>query len=127
VSASFRSNGTFSGTSTFSGMLDVQVPAACFGGGSSCADLDAALANAAGPGAGIVATACTGSDPCACTITEGGTSNVAGTYTTSGSILMTTPAGGDPTQTPYCVSGSYLHFLNLVASKVTSDAVLARR
>jgi hypothetical protein len=128
IAASFKADGTYTGTSTLSGSLDVQVPAACIRAGGTCDDLDAALGSVVGPSGGFVAAGCTGvnPNPCACSFIEGGVSNETGTYTISGTVLETTPAGHSPMPTPYCVSGSYLHFINLAGTAVASDAVAVR-
>jgi hypothetical protein len=124
ISAVFAADGTFSGTSTWSGSIQFQVPFACLPG-STCADLDVALGRLVDPSNGLVGTACTGTSDCSCTLSYGGTSSETGTFTISGSTLETAH-DGVVTDTPYCVSGSTLHLDYLVGSKVTTDSVLAR-
>ena len=111
ITASFALDGTYTGTSAFSGELDVDIPSACLGGGL-CSDLDAAL-RAMVTGGAIVAAGCSGGDTCACSISEGGTFPESGTYSTSVHTLDTVPAGQTVVHTDYCVAGSQLHFINL--------------
>jgi hypothetical protein len=125
LSASFAADGTYSGSSTWSGAIDFDVPAACLGG-ATCDDLAVAVGRMVDPGNGVVAATCAGTTTCACSVTEGGTATESGTYTTSGSTLETTSAGG-VNDTPYCVSGDLLHLVSLTGTTVQSDVMLARR
>jgi hypothetical protein len=125
--ASFAMDGSYQGTSVFSGVFELEVPTSCFGGGS-CADLEAGFGVFVNSAAGTVAAACTGTDPCTCTLTQGGTSDESGTYTVSGTTIHTVTAAGNANDTPYCASGRYLHLLSLAADGVTltGDTVVAR-
>jgi hypothetical protein len=125
LSASFAADGTYSGSQTWSGAIDFDVPATCLGG-ATCDDLDVAVGRMVDPANGVVAATCTGTTTCACSVTEGGTASESGTYTTSGSTLETTSAAG-VNDTPYCVSGGLLHLVSLSGATVTSDVMLSRR
>jgi hypothetical protein len=125
LSSTFNDDGTFDGTSVLTGTLVVDVPASCLGGGA-CADLQAALQPLVSPSTGFIAATCTGTATCTCDITNGGISHMTGTYTTSGSVLEIT-SGGAVTDTDYCVSGSFLHFINLDGSTVITDSLQARQ
>jgi hypothetical protein len=120
ISSAFAA-GSYSGTSSFSGEIDIDVPAACLAVGGVCSDLDAVFAGLVGPAGGIEAVLCSGSTACACTIALGGSSSDTGTYSTSGSILETVRSDGVVNQTDYCVSGSELHFISLAPTSGTSS------
>jgi hypothetical protein len=125
LASTFGADGTYSGTQAWSGSIVFEVPLACLEGGS-CNDLEAAIGVFVDPGNGLLGATCGGTSTCSCTFTYGGTRDEAGTYTTSGTTLTTTAADGTVNDTPYCVSGSFLHLDFLVGTEVTSDVVLAR-
>src|SRR5262249_47243770 len=110
---------------TWTGAIQFQIPLACLEG-SSCSDLDVAIGVLVDPSNGFVAAGCSGTSTCACTVTLGGSSSEAGTYTTSGTTIETTTSDGMVSDTPYCVSGFALHLEAVSATgAVTSDVVLA--
>jgi len=131
VSAKFNADGSYSSTTTFSASVQILVPPGCLVT-RSCADVDGALRAMVDPATGIVAASCRNADQsCACAISQQQpTSSVDGTYTISGTMITTTPAGGGPTETPYCVRESRLHLLAFDPSGngvIASDIVLMPR
>src|SRR5262245_1254658 len=132
VSSTFNADGSYSGTRSFSATVQILVPTACLVT-RSCADLDANLRGMIDPATGIVAGSCRSADTaCACSVSQQQpTVAESGTYTTSGTVLTTTPAGGTATETPYCVRGSELHLLSIDTTAgtqtIANDIVLARR
>jgi hypothetical protein len=129
LSATFASDGTYSGMSVTTGMLAFEIPGACLGG-QACQDVATAL------GATFDAASCTGDASCACSATQNLTGNETGTYTVSGWVLETAPSGGAPTQTNYCVTGNQMHFVNVdpatpvvpsPPATILSDVVLERQ
>jgi hypothetical protein len=127
ITGTFMTDGSYQATIVNSGALELQVPTSCFGGGT-CAELQTGLGVFVSPGAGTVGVTCGGSDPCTCTLPQGGTTDESGTYSVSGTTLRTVTAAGTATDTPYCVDGRYLHLLNLGPDGVTptGDTVVAR-
>jgi hypothetical protein len=113
---------TFNADLTYSTMLSqtgtgtVNVPQSCLSG-LTCPLLTAAIqvAMIQSPVPGIQSVTCAGTSDCVCTIVPAPvTSNEAGTYTTSGNMLTTSPTGGASLSKSYCVQGSTtLHFMTL--------------
>jgi hypothetical protein len=129
VSTTFNSDGTYSGTKSFSASVTLWVPTECLVS-RACADLDAEFRAMVDPATGIVSGSCRNADTaCACTVTQQQpTGSEDGTYTTSGTMLTTTPAGGAAAEMPYCVKGSTLHLLSVdAAGVIASDIVLTRQ
>ncbi len=115
ISATFAADGTYSGTSETTGTLEFDVPLSCLGG-STCGDLNTALAPLIQPGVVFDTASCTGADEaCTCAVTENLNNTESGTYTVSGLVVETTPsnAGGASTRTEYCVDHNLLHFIDL--------------
>jgi hypothetical protein len=86
---------------------------------ATCADLEYAYST----DPTIQSVSCTGTTLCTCLLTllpQSGSEQ--GTYTTAGSSLITTPAGGTAATSAYCVQGGTLHLLGLdTAGQVNSD------
>jgi hypothetical protein len=94
---------------------------------ATCADLQATYL--ASPN--VQSATCTGTTLCTCVVTSTTPTAVSeqGTYTTSGSTMTTTPAGGTPTSGAFCVQGDTVHIMNLEMTgqmRPTSDQVAQR-
>lgn len=131
---SFRSDLTYDVSGAISGTESILYPAACLtiqGVTITCDQLNQVLAG--GTGAGTPTGRCTAtSGGCSCTLTiPPQPSDESGTYTVSGGILTTTPAGGSPETTGYCVQGNrfdYTPTMPMVDGlTVTGDVTLMRQ
>ena len=109
-SLAFNADSTYSVNFTISGTVVMNIPSSCLQG-ATCADLGAALAGEFAGDPTVQSASCSGSGTCACPIvlTPDQTSE-AGTYTVSGSTLLTTPTGGTAESLEYCVKGTTATF-----------------
>ena len=91
------------------GTIGLNYPVSCLEG-ATCVELDAAvrLAMTLEPNPAIQSVSCAGTTTCVCTfVATPETLAEAGTYTTSGNNLVTTPTSGEPAETvEYCVKGT---------------------
>ncbi len=99
---------TYTSIKSGRGTAMITVPAACLKQGAvqhACSDLESDF-----KGQGIYDTVkCTGSSDCTCTATFAMTDqSQSGTYSTSGSTLMTKASGNEPEGNEYCASGTSL-------------------
>lgn len=105
----FNTDGTYKLGLTLNGTIALNYPVSCLEG-ATCVELDAAvrLAMALDPNPAIQSVSCAGSSTCVCTfVAAPETLAEAGTYTTSGNNLVTTPTGsGTPETVEYCVQGT---------------------
>lgn len=123
----FNADLTYSANATQTGTVVTTLPASCLmrqGITLSCAQLEDALqANLADSGFSSGTCSVSAGNGCACTIvTLPQSSNASGTYTTSGSgVLTQTETGGSPDSSNYCVKGSTLT-LSPTASEMSGVA-----
>jgi hypothetical protein len=82
------------------------------------------------------ATCATSGSACVCQLSTVQDATEAGTYTTSGTTLSTTPTGGTASTGSYCVKGNELHSLGIDLSmpmgtmgmvKIAADAVFTKQ
>ena len=107
----FNTDSTYSLDFTMTLSLGMNFPLSCFPAGTTCADLDAAFKQQAAGDPSITSTACAGSGTCACTIVEAPRQiTESGTYSVSGSSLLTTPTGGAADTQGYCVKDKNMTF-----------------
>jgi hypothetical protein len=106
-------------------------PLSCFSG-PTCADLGLSFAQ----NAQFQSASCSGTTTCVCPIVgQPMNASEAGTYTTSGSTLVTTPNGGGTDSVSYCVEGNRVHFLDIdtidnmgtITMRTRSDQVAQRQ
>jgi hypothetical protein len=86
--------------------LHVTVPTSCLGG-QTCANFQTTL-----QGNSPTAT-CTGSTTCVCDVPNSSSDTESGTYTISGTSVVTTSTAAGTSTVPYCVQGSTIHFIQL--------------
>lgn len=105
----FRADGTATVVLRTTGTLvDVLPPICLTNTGQTCADVEASYRELVQSGADYTSATCTdNAGTCECTLGFDTTSNVSGTYTTSGSTFTVLSPGDSNTQT-YCVTGSTL-------------------
>jgi hypothetical protein len=116
----YSAAGTYQANGTIAIGFQLAVPLSCFVTGDTCADLDASFAQEMQQDMTITSHSCAVSaSSCVCTI-GALQSNESGTYSTSGSVLTTTPTGGDASNDSYCVQGNTLHDLAVDMSMQTS-------
>ena len=125
----FRADGTATETLRTTGTIVESSPPACLASAmETCADVDARFKGLVQSGSSYTAASCAdNAGTCVCTLMFDTTSNVSGTYATSGSTLTVT-SNGDGNVVSYCVTGSTLI---LGAASTTGDPpavyVLARQ
>jgi hypothetical protein len=94
-----------------SGTIEVSVPGGCLSVGDatlSCEQITPQVS------AGVNVRCAQSGDGCLCTfVVLPHAVTVTGTYTTSGSMLLDTPAGAAPETVGYCVAGDRLHLITL--------------
>jgi hypothetical protein len=110
-----ETGGAYNLTLTTSGTARLSFAPSCFaqlGEGLTCATINLFLAGLLVQGGEAVpfsSASCSGTELCACDLVlKPFTQTTAGTYTTAGVQLTTTPAGGVPSQTDYCAQGRRL-------------------
>jgi hypothetical protein len=107
----FNSDLTYNVNFTMTLSLGMNFPQSCFPAGTTCADLDAAFRQQVPSDPSIMSASCTGASNCACTVVEVPMQVAeSGTYTVSGSSLVTTPTGQTADNQAYCVQGNTLTF-----------------
>jgi hypothetical protein len=117
----FNADMTYATTLGITGSLVVNVPGSCFQNGATCAGLAAAFDG----DPTIQSATCSGSSACACTLVTAPTQmSESGTYTLSGSTLLTTPTGATAADSQdYCVKGTTATFPDTAMSRMTSGLV----
>jgi hypothetical protein len=121
---SYEASGTASFTATtYTLDMDLNVTATVFVPkdclmGLSCGELGLLFNQATGGDTGATIS-CTGSSDCHCAFVVPESQMETGSYTTSGTILTTTPTGGTADSTPYCVDGTTLHIITLASDAMT--------
>jgi hypothetical protein len=105
----FKSDMTYDMALTLNGAIGVNVPTSCFPG-ATCAQFGVALQSAVAGDKSIQSVSCAGN--CVCTFVQAPESDVeTGTYTISGSSLVTTEAGQTTAESVgYCVKGTTATF-----------------
>jgi len=105
----FRADGTATVMLRTTGTLADVLPANCLtNSGMTCADREASFRELVQSGAGYTSASCADNGgTCECALGFDTTSNVSGTYTTSGSTFTVLSSSDSDTQT-YCVTGSTL-------------------
>ncbi len=113
--AEFRSDGTFTMTSTLRGAETRVYPPACFSGENfllTCAQLDEALKKAAAQEDSLyeAAECVAAGEDCACNVVyrETTTTTTTGTWSVSGTSLVLEREGREPQDLLFCVQGSSL-------------------
>jgi hypothetical protein len=102
---------TYAVTLTMSGTTTTNVPMSCLAAGDSCAGLSARLQAALASDSSIQSASCSGTTTCVCTeILTPSSQNESGTYSTSGSSLVTTPTGAAADTVQYCVKDTTITF-----------------
>jgi hypothetical protein len=101
----------YSVDTTQSGTIEVSVPGSCLTIGGATATCDQITPQVS---VGVNVRCFESSDGCLCTfVVLPHPVSVSGTYSTSGSMLIDTPAGGAPETLGYCVAGDSLHLITL--------------
>jgi hypothetical protein len=105
----FRADGTATVVLRTTGTLVDLLPPICLTDtGQTCADVEASYRELVQSGAGYTSASCAdNAGTCECTLGFDTTSNVSGTYATSGSTFTVLSPGTSDSQT-YCVTGSTL-------------------
>ena len=131
---SFKTDGTYSASTTMSGGAKFTYTASCLTSvGMTCDQLNSGLASNGTADAGVTASCSSKSaGGCACTETfTGASSNETGTYTTSGSALTMTSSTSTSTSpqdpTEYCVQGNRLTIRVTSASSGSTVIITATR
>ena len=120
----FGADMSYSITLSIAGSISVNVPSSCLGG-QTCADLAAQLQSAFAGDPTIQSVSCTGSTTCACPIVMSPDQTYeTGTYTVSGSTLLTTPTGSTTADSQqYCVKGTTVTFPEPAMAQMQSGLV----
>ena len=107
----FNADNSYSINLGISGSIVINIPTSCIQG-ATCADLGAALAASFADDPTVQSASCSGSSTCACTVVMvPDQSSEAGTYSVSGSTLLTTPTGATVADSmEYCVKGKTVTF-----------------
>jgi hypothetical protein len=109
--ATFGADLSFSLDANASGTIEVSVPTSCLTFGDATATCAQITPQAP---AGVDVQCVESGDGCLCTfVILAHAVSESGTYSTSGSMLMDTPAGGAVDQVGYCVAGDRLHLITL--------------
>ena len=104
----FNTDGTYNLGLALNGTIGLNYPVSCLEG-ATCVELDAAvkLAMLLEPNPAIQSVSCAGTSTCVCTfVATPETLAEAGTYTTSGNNLVTTPSGQPEDTIEYSVKGT---------------------
>ncbi len=106
----FRADGTATEVLRTTGTLaDVLPPICLTNAAQTCADIEASYRELVQSGAGYTSASCAdNAGTCECALGFDTTTNVSGTYTTSGSTLTVVTNGGSSSSQTYCVTGSTL-------------------
>jgi hypothetical protein len=108
----FNTDSTYTIDITMTISVGMNLPLSCFPTGTTCAAVDAAFRDGVSGDPSVQAASCAGTGPCVCTVTEVPMQlSEEGTYSVSGSTLLTTPTGqATPDSTAYCAKGPTLTF-----------------
>lgn len=106
-SFTFNTDSTYALSLTLSASIGVSIPSSCINV-ATCADLTGNFTS----DPDVQSATCTGTSTCTCTITQmPDSSSETGTYSVSGTNLLTTATGSATTDTiGYCVKGTTLTF-----------------
>ena len=120
----FNADMSYSITLSIAGSISVNIPGSCLNG-ATCTDLGAQLQSAFAGDPSIQSVSCTGSGTCACPIVMAPEQTYeTGTYTVSGSTLMTTPTGSTTADSQqYCVKGTTVTFPEPAMTQMQSGLV----
>jgi hypothetical protein len=118
---SFAAGGTYTANLSITLSFTDTAPVSCIGATATCADLQAGYVFI-----GASAT-CTGTTVCTCTVALASNVAEAGTYTTSGTSLNLTPAGGQADTMGYCVQGNTLRLLHFNGAGLLTTEEVAQR
>jgi len=115
-SLTFEAAGTYALDLTFSGYLDINLPAQCLAG-LSCEETGAGLQSQIDAGTyqmpNVSAITCSGSSSCLCRATVGSSRSETGTYSVAGGVVAFTADSGAINGKSYCVTGNALHILGV--------------
>lgn len=97
--------------------FQLTIPTSCLQAGATCSDVDASFAS----DSTVTSHSCaTSGAACVCSIVMTDPMTDSGTYSTSGTNLTTTPAGGSASTDSYCIAGGMLHDLTVDMSMATA-------
>ena len=118
----FNSDLTYDIALTLNGSVGINVPPSCFQGGT-CAQFGAALQDVVANDPTIQSVACTGN--CICTFVEAPMQDAeSGSYTVSGSSLLTTPTGQTTADTTgFCVKGTTTTFTQPAMARMETGVI----
>jgi hypothetical protein len=121
--ATFGADLHYAVDATQSGTIEVSVPGSCLSVGGATLSCDQITPQVS---AGVNVRCVDSGDGCLCTfVILPHPVSVTGTYTTSGSMLIDTPAGGAPETLGTCVAGDRLHLITLgPAPSATADSLV---
>jgi hypothetical protein len=134
-SISFQSDLTYSSTAVISGSLSEMIPTACLSSGGvapSCEQLNTVLQTAVQGDMTFSSASCRSvTGGCACSFQLAPqTATEVGTYSTTGSVLTTSPNTGSASSASYCVQGSTMTVADMSMtgmSGVTASVVLNKK
>ena len=125
----FAADRTYSSSNAGGGTTHYHYPGACVPAGYTCMQYGQVLMAIGSYSSVDCATDATGFCNCDA-LTASASSNETGTYSTSGTMLTTTPASGTTSSAPYCVRGDLMYLMQAARDggvQSTGSLVLARQ
>src|SRR5450432_3079177 len=118
---------TYQSTGTLSIDFTLSLPTTCFAAGKTCADLQTTYTKQMQTDPTLTSATCASSgSTCVCQLSTTQDATESGTYTTSGTIVSSTPAGGTVSNDSYCVKVNELPLLSVFISFLMGNIVMVK-